>query len=128
SPAPQFVPSRVGRYLGIDSARPGIDTSAHRLNVLEPLLAQPMRHIQRANAMMTNDNYVLIGIKFLMRARWNFAHRNIGASVDSCSLVFPRFAHIEQSKFIPARELFFDSVGINLVFHQYPKSAGAAQA
>ena len=83
----------------VDLTGPCIDTACDRLTCIESLLAQPVGHAERSDSVVAKDEQALIGVKFLMCARWNIAHRHEQATIDLCGCVFPWLANIDELRF-----------------------------
>jgi len=90
---------------------------------LESLLAQPGRDVQRAHTVMADDNDVVVGIQFLVRAAGHVAHGHEFCALDARRLVLPRFADVEQRKRLSFIELSFHFVWPDFVIHFLPRLA-----
>jgi len=54
--------------------RPGVNSAAQRLRLVESLLAQPIRDAHGAHSVMADDDDVLVWIEFLMSAGGHVSH------------------------------------------------------
>jgi hypothetical protein len=108
----------IFRYFWIDCPRPPVNPSAHRLHLLKSLLPQPVRHHQRAHAVVTHHDDVLIRVKLLMRTRRDIAHGDRFGALKPGLLVLPRFADVEQCETLAALLQRFDLAGGNFEVHK----------
>lgn len=65
--------------------------------MLEALFAQPCGHGHGPHAMMADGDDAGVGIKLLIGAGRDLAHRHEDASVDLCFLKLPFLSYIEQN-------------------------------
>jgi len=113
-----FRPRRlVHRHGSVDQSGPPINAAKQRLRVFEALLAQPMGDIGGADAVMANDDNVVVGIEFAVGAGRDFRHWQGHAASDVRKLKFPRLAHIEEAEGKFLVELGLELFRGNLEFH-----------
>ena len=85
----------VSGNAGVDGAGPLIDAAGEGLDVLEALLAEPHGDIERACAMVAENDGGLGGVEFL-EARWDIAHGNVSRAGDGGDLELPSFADVKE--------------------------------
>jgi hypothetical protein len=83
----------------IDRQRPGFYSPGDRLSGREILLAEPVRHAQRAGSVVAEDEQAVVRIEFLVRAGRYLSHGNERTAFNAGSLVFPRFADVDEFGF-----------------------------
>jgi hypothetical protein len=86
----------IQRHFWIYCASPAVDSSAHGLDFIEALLAEPVGDGQRTDSVMTDDDDVGVGVELLVGAGGNVAHGNVLCAVDFGSVEFPGLAHVEE--------------------------------
>ena len=88
----------VPRHRRIDPNAPGIDPASHALAGGYAPLSQPMRHIQAAYSVVTEDNQSgVVGLGFqLLQACWDISHRDQRGALDARDGKFLRFANVNQ--------------------------------
>ena len=72
-----------------------IDAAGEGLDVFEALLAQPHGDIERAHAVVAENDSGLVGVEFL-EARGDIAHGDMRRSGDSGDLELPGFADVKE--------------------------------
>ena len=84
----------VAGDVGVDAARPLVDTADERLRVVETLVAQPQGDRERTRAVVAHDDDRLVRIELGVGAGGNLAHGDEGGSGDGGTLVLPGLAHV----------------------------------
>ena len=73
-------------------------------HVFKSLVPQPCGDVKGALTVMTENGDVLLGIKFLMSAGWDIAHRHRRAGFDVGRGVFPRLADVNEAGLVFAKK------------------------
>src|SRR5271165_6602712 len=107
----------VQRHLRIHRPRPSVDSTAHGLNLLISLLTEPIGHAQRAHAVMTHDDNMIVRSKFLVSARGNVSHWNVLRPFDAGGFVFPQLTNIDERECFSALLQRFDLSGRDVEVH-----------
>lgn len=103
--------SLVARDAGVDDRRPVVDAACERLDVLEALLAKPHGDVERASAVMAEDDDRLIGVKLLMRASGHVAHGDERGARKRRGGGLPRLTNIQNQGLFGLFELSGEGVG-----------------
>ncbi len=84
--------------MGINRARPGVDTPIQVDQRCARSLLQIVDDLLTANPVMTDDDDLTRRSQLLQLLR-NFSHREINTAIDMTDLEFPGFSYIEQYRF-----------------------------
>jgi hypothetical protein len=109
----------VPRNCAIDDEGVSINAPNNVLDISKPLAYQPLAHLSRADAMMTEYQRLSVWVKAssdLVRPLGKFAQGEILEAFQMSELDFLRFSHIYQLKTFgglvyPLRQLFYGDLG-----------------
>ena len=102
---------------GVDDLGPEVDAAFDGLGLLEALLTEPVGDGQRASSVMAHDDDGLLFVELVEGARGDLVHGDESAAGDVRGLVFPRFADVEEKRWMLGGELLFELVDCDFEVH-----------
>ena len=85
----------VTRHRGVNFARPGFDAAGGRLGMVEALATKPHGDVERACAMVAEDDEGSVAIELSVSTARDVAHRHEEGVGQVGGVVLPLFAHVE---------------------------------